>query len=66
MYGSAQQKVSSSFQPLFIGKQTIEEVHSQKVLGVIIDRDLSWSNHVSFPGKRLAVKISELAKIETF
>ena len=69
MYVSARQKrqkLSPSFQPLFIGQQTIEEVHSHKVLGVIIDRDLSWSNHISFLGKRLAVKISQLAKIKYF
>ena len=52
-----QEKLSASFQPLFNSKQTIEEVHSQKVIGVIIDRDLSWSNHISFLGNRLAVKI---------
>ena len=69
MYVSAlqkRQKSSASFQPLFIGKQTIEEVHSHKVLGVIIDRGLSWSNHISFLGKRLAVKISQLAKVKHF
>ena len=51
MYMSAlqkRQKLSVLFQPFFIGRQTIEEVHSHKVLGVIIDRDLSWSNHISF------------------
>ena len=60
MYVSARQKrqkLSPSFQPLFSGQQTIEEVHLHKVLGVIIARDLSWSNHISFLGKRLAVKI---------
>ena len=69
MYVSARrkrQKLSASFQLLFIGKQTIDEVHSHKVLGVIIDRDLSWSNHISFLGKRLAVKISQLAKVKHF
>ena len=60
------QKLSASLQPLFIGKQTIEEVHSHKILGVIIDRDLSWSNHISFLGKRVAVKISQLAKVKHF
>ena len=60
------QKLSASFQPLFIWKQIIEEVHSHKVLGVIIDRDLSWSNHISFLGKRLAVRISQLAKVKHF
>ena len=69
MYVSARQKrqkLSTSFQPLFIGKQTIEEVHSHKVSGVIIDRDLSWSHHISFLGKRLAVKISQLAEVKHF
>ena len=69
MYVSAhqkRQKLSASFLPLFIGKQTIEEVNSHKVLGVIIDRDLSWSNHIFFLGKRLAVKKSELVKVKHF
>ena len=69
MYVSARQKrqkLSASFQPFLIGKQTTEEVHSHKVLGVIIDRDLSWSNHISFLGKRKAVKISQLAKVKHF
>ena len=68
MYVSARQKrqkLSASFQPFFIGKQPLE-VHLHKVLGVIIDRDLSWSNHISFLGKRLAVKISQLAKVKHF
>ena len=60
------QKRSASFQPLFIGRQTIEEVHSHEVFGVIIDRDLSWSIRISFLGKRLAVIISQLAKVKHF
>ena len=47
-------------------QQTIEEVHSHKVVGVITDKDLSWSNHISFLRKRLAVKISLLAKAKHF
>ena len=69
MYVSARQKrqqLSASFQPLFIGKQTTEEVHSHEVLGVIIDTDLSSTNHISFLGKRLAVKISQLATVKHF
>ena len=61
MYVNARQK-----RPLFIGKHTIEVVHSHKVLGIIIDSDLSWSNHISFLRKRLAVKISQLAKVKHF
>ena len=69
MYVSAsqkRQKLSASLQPLFIGKRTTEEVHPYKVLDVTIDQDLSWSNHISFLGKRLAVKISQLVKSKHF
>ena len=59
-------KLSSSFQPLFADQQSIEEVHSHKVLGVIIDTEFSWSNHISFLGKTLAVRISQLAKVKYF
>ena len=59
-------KLSASFQPPFIGQQTIEEVNSHNVLGVISDRDLSWSNHISFLGKKLAVKILQVAKVKHF
>ena len=57
MYMSARQKrqkLSASFQRLFIGKQTIEEVHSHKALGVITDRDLSWSKNISFLEKEIS------------
>ena len=51
MYVSTRQKrqiLSASFQSLLIGRQTTDEIHSHKVLGAITDRDLSWSNHISF------------------
>ena len=69
MYVSAcqkRQKLSASFQPLFIVKQTIKEVHSHKVLGVIIDRDLSWSNHISFPGKEISSQNITACQGKTF
>ena len=60
------QKMKSDFEPLFIGENRIDEVHSHKSLGVIIDRDLSWSEHVAFLIKRLSNKILLLSKIKNF
>ena len=52
--------------PLFIGVKMIEQVTSHKVLGVTIDNDLSWSDHIILLGKRLSQKTYQLAKIKHF
>jgi hypothetical protein len=66
MYVCARQKMKCNFKPLFIGKNKIEEVQSHKTLGVFIDRDLSWTDHITFLIKRLSTKIFQLAKIKHF
>ena len=69
MYVSARQKrqkMKGYFKPLFIANNKIEEVYSHKILGVIIDRDLSWTDHIAYLIKRLSTKIFQLAKIKKF
>ena len=44
----------SPFPLLFIEDQMIEQVTSHKVLGVTIDNDVSWSEHITVLGKRLS------------
>ena len=59
-------KMLSPFPPLYIGQHRIDEVESHKVLGVIIDNNLSWSDHLTHLGKRLSQKIYQLTKIKHF
>lgn len=69
MYVSARQKrqkMQSCFRPLYIGQNVVEEVNSHKILGVVIDRDLSWYEHTSSLVKRLSVKLFQLSKIKHF
>ena len=58
------QKMISEFKPLFIDKKEIEKVDSHKILGVIIDKDLTWTDHIMSLGKRLSNKLLQLSKIK--
>jgi len=58
--------MKDKFQPLLIGKRVIEEVDSHRILGVIIDKNLAWTDHVIALGKRLAYKLLQLSKIKHF
>ena len=60
------QKMHSPFAPLYIRGQKLEEVTSHKVLGVTIDNNLSWSEHVIELGKRISKRIYQLRKIKHF
>ena len=44
----------------------IDEVAADKVLGVFIDNNLSWTNHVNDLTKRISQKLYQLSKIEHF
>ena len=48
----------SSRMPLYIGNEKIVEVATHKVLGVSIDNNLSWTNHVNELSKRFSKAIS--------
>ena len=52
--------------PLYIGNEKIVEVATHKVLGVTIDNNLSWTNHVNELTKRVSQKLYQLAKIKHF
>ena len=56
----------SSRMPLYIGNEKIVEVATHKVLGVTIDNNLSWTNHVNELTKRDSQKLHQLAKIKHF
>ena len=56
----------SSRMPLYIGNEKIVEVATHKVLGVTIDINLSWTNHVNELTKRVSQKLYQLAKIKHF
>ena len=69
MYVSARQKrqkMKTNFEPLYIDNRIVEEVNSHKILGVIIDKDLTWTDHVMSLGKRLSTKLLQLSKIKNF
>lgn len=59
-------KISSPFPPLYIKEKEIEEVDSHKILGVFVDKDLLWTNHISYIGKRISQKLYQLSKIKKF
>ena len=59
------QNISSRI-PLYIGNEKIVEVVTHKVLGVTIDNNLSWINHVNELTKRVSQKLYQLAKIKHF
>ena len=44
----------------------IDEVAADKVLGVFIDNNLSWTNHVNYLTKRNSQKLYQLLKIKHF
>ena len=60
------QNFSSGLPPLYINGKLIEEVESHKLLGVIIDNNLSWSNHVTMICNNVSKKIYQLSKIKHF
>ena len=50
----------------YIGQNSVEEVNSHRLLGVTIDRDLSWYEHTSNMAKRLSIKLFQLSQIKHF
>ena len=58
------QNMSMPFPSIYIDNTPIEEVSYHKVLGVIVDNNLSWQEHVNFISKRTAKKLYQLSKIK--
>ena len=51
---------------IHLNNQNIEEVNYHKVLGVTIDNNLSWSNHISNLCKIASSKLYQFSKIKHF
>ena len=60
------QNLQVNFPPIYIGNKAVEEVDCQKLLGVVIDNNLSWSNHVASLCKTVSRKVFQLTKIKNF
>ena len=58
------QKMKYPFPPLFIENKEIEQVDSHKILGVMIDKNLTWSEHTTYLGKNISKKVFQLRKIK--
>ena len=60
------QNMSKNSFSVSVSGAKIEEVQSHKVLGIMIDNNLSWSQHLSFLCKKVSQKIFQLSKIKHF
>ena len=59
-------KMLDPFPPLYIKGKVIEEVNHHKILGVTLDKNLLWSDHITTIGKKLSQKVYQLSKIKKF
>ena len=59
-------KMTTLFPSLYAYNKQIKEVDSHKVLGVTIDKDLSWSEHIATLAKSLSQRVYQLSKIKHF
>ena len=60
------QNITANFPTLFIENEPIEIVDSHRVLGVMIDNNLTWHDHVNYLSKSLARKVHQLCRIKHF
>ena len=60
------QYTTSSLPPVFINNNQIEQVDHHRVLGIIIDQNLSWSDHVDSLYKTLSRRVYQLNKLKKF
>ena len=51
---------------LLVDNTPLEQVHSHKVLGVIIDDELRWENHIDFVTKKLARGLYLLNRLKIY
>ena len=59
-------KLTISLPPIRMHNHVVEETTSHKVLGVIIDNNLSWSPHITCLCKVISSKVFQLSKTKTF
>ena len=60
------QNISSNPPSVYIKDKKLEEVDKHKVLGLIIDNNLSWSCHLSTLSKNISQKVFQLSRIKHF
>ena len=60
------QNQSHAVPTLYMKTETIEQVSHHKILGVTIDHNLDWHNHISTLCKRISQKVYQLSKIKHF
>ena len=60
------QNIKYKLKDLSIDGTLLEEVDSHKILGLTIDKNLSWSNHASSLSKKLSRKVFQLNRIKHF
>ena len=60
------QILSSPPVQLLVGNKQLHEVSEHKLLGVIIDNNLTWGPHIRYLCKSLAKKVYQSAKIKNF
>ena len=60
------QNIKDKLRELSIYGKLLEEVESHKLLGITIDKNLSWSNHASNLAKKLSRKVFQLNRIKHF
>ena len=51
---------------IFINNETIEEVDNHKLLGIMIDNNLSWMAHINKLCKTVSKQVHQLCKIKHF
>ena len=60
------QNIKSILTGLKMDDKTIEEVNSHRLLGLNIDNNLSWSNHIFTLAKKISKKVFQLNRIKHF
>ena len=60
------QNIVSHLHPLTAQSITNEEVEKHRLLGVVIDNNLSWTPHVNNLCKKISIKAFQLSKIKHF
>ena len=60
------QNLTDTLPAIRMHNQVVEETNSHKVLGIIIDNNLSWSLHIAYLCKVVSSKVFQLFKIKHF
>jgi hypothetical protein len=60
------QNLTNSLPHIIIGDKPLKEVPNHKLLGVTIDNNMSWSEHVKILSKSIARKTFQLSRIKNY